>query len=62
MDVHFEPGPPPQITIKSSYELTNNGTRPLSELELRLPGKRRFNTSNVELIWDGQPLNSEPSP
>jgi len=62
IDVHFEPGPPPHITIKSSYELTNNGTRPLSELELRLPGKRRFNTSNVELIWDGQPLNSEPSP
>jgi hypothetical protein len=62
IDVHFEPGPPPHIAIKSSYELTNNGTRPLSELELRLPGKRRFKTSNVELTWDGQALDSEPSP
>jgi hypothetical protein len=62
VDVHFDPGPPPHISIKSSYELTNNGTRPLSELELRLPGKRRFKTSNVELTWDGQTLNTEPSP
>ena len=62
IDVHFAPGPPPHIAIKSSYELTNNGTLPLSVLELRLPGKRRFKTSNIELTWDGQTLNTEPSP
>lgn len=62
IDVHFEPGPPPHIAIKSSYELTNTGTHPLSQLELRLPGKRRFKTANVELTWDGQALNTEPSP
>jgi hypothetical protein len=62
IDVHFEPGPPAHVTIKSSYELTNNGTQPLSVLEIRLPGKRRFKTSNVELTWDGQSLNTEPSP
>lgn len=62
IDVHFDPGPPPHIAIKSSYELTNNGTAPLSVLELRLPGRRRFKTSNVELAWDGQAVNSEPSP
>jgi len=62
IDVHFDPGPPPHIAIKSSYELTNNGTHPLSVLELRLPGKRRFKSSNIELTWDGQALNTEPSP
>jgi hypothetical protein len=62
IDIHFEPGPPPHIAIKSSYELTNNGTRPLSALELRLPGKRRFKTSNIELTWDGQAVNTEQSP
>ena len=62
IEVHFTPGPPPHIAIKSSYQLTNNGTRPLSELELRLPAKRRFKSSNVELTWDGQKLSSEPSP
>jgi hypothetical protein len=62
IEVHFEPGPPPHIAIKSSYELTNNGTLPLSVLELRLPAKRRFKSSNVELTWDGQALNTEPSP
>jgi hypothetical protein len=61
IDVHFEPGPPPHIAIKSSYELTNNGTQPLSVLELRLPGRRRFKSSNVELTWDGQALDTVPS-
>jgi hypothetical protein len=62
IDIHFEPGPPPHIAIKSNYELTNNGTAPLSVFELRLPGKRRFKSSNVELTWDGQALDNEPSP
>jgi hypothetical protein len=62
IDVHFDPGPPPHIAIESSYELTNNETQPLSVLELRLPGKRRFKSSNIELTWDGQALDSEPSP
>jgi hypothetical protein len=62
IDVHFDPGPPPHIAIKSSYELTNNGTHPLSALELRLPGKQRFKTSNIELTWDGQAINIEQSP
>jgi hypothetical protein len=62
IDVSFEPGPPAHISIKSNYELINNGTRPLSELELRLPGKVRFKTSNIELTWDGQALHSGPSP
>jgi hypothetical protein len=61
VDVHFEPGPPPHIAIKSSYELTNNGTLPLSVVELRLPTKYRFKSSNVELTWDGQAISSEPS-
>ena len=62
IDVHFDPGPPPHIAIQSSYELTNIGTHPLSVLELRLPLNRRFKTSNVELTWDGERLNTEPSP
>jgi hypothetical protein len=62
IDVHFEPGPPPHIAIKSSYELTNNGTLPLFVVELRLPAKHRFKSSNVELTWDGQAISSEPSP
>ena len=62
IDVHFDPGPPPRIAIKSNYELTNNGTHPLSLLELRLPAKHRSKSSNVELTWDGQALDSEPSP
>jgi hypothetical protein len=62
IDVHFEPGPPSHIAIKSSYELTNNGTHPLSVLELRLPANRRFKASHVELTWDGQTLSTAPSP
>jgi hypothetical protein len=59
IDIHFEPGPPPRISIKSNYQLKNTGTRAFSDLELRLPGKRRFNSQNVSLKWDGQALAPE---
>jgi hypothetical protein len=61
IDVHFEPGPPPHISIKSNYQLKNTGTRAFSDLELRLPGRRRFNSQNVSLSWDGQALAAEES-
>ena len=62
IDVHFEPGPPPHISIKSNYQLRNTGTRPLSVLELRLPGRRRFKTANVTIEWDGHALPADQSP
>jgi hypothetical protein len=62
IDVHFEHGPPPHISIKSTYELRNTGTRPLSVLEIRLPGRRRFKSSDLSLTWDGQALTPEQSP
>jgi hypothetical protein len=61
IDVHFDAGPRPHISIKSNYELTNTGTRPLSVLELRLPGTRRFKSANVMIDWDGQALDREQS-
>ena len=61
IDVHFEPGPPPHISVKSNYELTNTGTKPLSVLELRLPGRRRFQAEGVKVDWDGQSLTGEQS-
>lgn len=61
IDVHFEPGPPPRISIKSDYQLKNTGTRAFADLELRLPGRRRFDSQNVNLSWDGQALAPEES-
>jgi hypothetical protein len=61
IDVHFEPGPPLRISIKSNYQLKNTGTRSFADLELRLPGRRRFNSQNVSLSWDGRALAPEES-
>lgn len=61
IDVHFEPGPPPHISIKTEYQLKNTGTRALSILELRLPGRRRFKTENVTIEWDGKALEAAQS-
>jgi hypothetical protein len=61
IDVHFEPGPAPHISIKSNYQLKNTGTRSFADLELRLPGRRRFNSQNVSVSWDGQALAPEES-
>jgi hypothetical protein len=61
IDVHFEAGPPPHISIKADYALTNRGTRPLTLLEIRLPGPRRFRSDSLGVQWDGQELPTEPS-
>ena len=61
VDVRFTPGPPPHISIDAQYEVSNTGTQPLSSLELRLPGRRRFKSSDVSLEWDGQELRVEQS-
>ena len=61
IDVHFEPGPPPHISIKTDYLLRNTGTRELSLLELRLPARRRFKSENVAIEWDGKTLEAVPS-
>ena len=58
MDVHFEPGASPHISIKSNYQLKNTGTRPISMLELRLPGRRRFTSTNVDHTSGTENLSS----
>jgi hypothetical protein len=61
IEVRFAPGPPPHISIDARYELTNTGTQSLSALELRLPARRRFKTSDLSLEWDGKSLSVEQS-
>jgi hypothetical protein len=62
IDVKFQPGPPPRISIQADYDLRNTGTRSLSSIEVRLPFQRRFKTSNLQLKWDNNSLTPEPSP
>jgi len=63
--VEFRPGPQPIIDIEAEYRLRNTGNRPLTSLELRLPGRRRFHFANPSATWDGQtaafaPLRDNP--
>ena len=62
VEVSFVPGPPPHISVKANYELTNVGTRPLRDLELRLPGSRRFLIQNLVVKWDSRDISNAPSP
>ncbi len=60
--VHFVGDPQPSIRIEADYRLRNNGNRPLSSLELRLPGRRRFHFADPHAEWDTQALAFGPSP
>jgi hypothetical protein len=60
--VHFVGAPQPSIHVETDYRLRNNGNRPLSSLELRLPGRRRFHFADPRAEWDAQALTFEPSP
>ncbi|MGC1618631.1 MAG: hypothetical protein WA765_09080 [Candidatus Acidiferrum sp.] len=60
--VQFEPGPNPLIRVDSDFRLRNTGNQPLSSLEVRLSGRRRFRIARSEAIWDGASLPEESVP
>jgi len=54
--VQFVPAPEPRIRIEAEYALKNTGNQPLCELELRLPGRRRFHFEETHATWDATVL------
>jgi hypothetical protein len=59
--VRFLPGPEPKILLEADYQMRNSGNQPLSSLELRLPGRRRFHVGASLADWDGAVLAFESS-
>lgn len=59
--VRFVGKPEPHIQVAADYHLKNTGTRPLEELELRLPG-RRFRLSELRATWDAKSMTLEQAP
>ena len=62
LSVQFRPAPEPIIRIDATYQLKNTGNQPLTLLELRLPGRRRFHFADPRAEWDKTALTFEPSP
>ena len=60
--VQFISAPQPIIRIEGVYQLKNTGNQPLTSLELRLPGRRRFHFSDPVGQWDTTPLTFAASP
>jgi hypothetical protein len=60
--VQFVSAPEPVIRIDAVYHLRNTGNQPLSSLEVRLPGRRRFNFQNFRAEWDAASLTTSVSP
>lgn len=60
--VQFVSAPQPVIRIDGLYELRNTGNQPLTSLELRLPGRRRFHFSDPVARWDKTALRFAASP
>jgi hypothetical protein len=60
--VEFVPAPQPVIRIEGVYQLRNTGNQPLTSLELRLPGHRRFHFSDPAAQWDKTAVTFAASP
>lgn len=60
--VRFVAAGDPQIRIEADYHLKNTGNRTLRELELRLPGRRRFRYQSPGVRWDSTAVTMQPSP
>jgi len=59
--VRFEPAPEPRILLAADYQLKNTGNQPLHELELRLPGRRRFHYDSPGAKWDSAAVTLQAS-
>lgn len=59
--VQFVSAPAPRIRIEADYQLRNTGNQPLQELELRLPGRRRFHYENPRVSWDAFAVTTQSS-
>jgi hypothetical protein len=62
IEVRFLQAPEPTIQINATYHLRNDGIRPLTTLELRLPGRRRFHFADPSVEWDGRAVTLDISP
>jgi hypothetical protein len=62
IEVHFVAAPEPTIHIDATYNLRNDGIRPLTTLELRLPGRRRFHFADPVVEWNGHAVKLDISP
>lgn len=60
--VQFVASPQPRIRIEADYQLRNTGNQPLTEIELRLPGKRRFHRAEPRAKWDSSSVALSDSP
>ncbi len=50
--VQFVASTEPRIRVEAEYSLKNSGNQPINELELRLPGRRRFHFNEPRVTWD----------
>ena len=60
--VQFVPAPEPRIRMDAEYRLKNTGNQALGELEVRLPGRRRFHFDGPRASWDATAITTEVSP
>lgn len=56
--VQFVAAPEPRIRVEAEYSLKNTGNWPLNELELRLPGRRRFHFDEPHATWDATAIST----
>jgi hypothetical protein len=57
--VQFVSAPEPRIRVEADYQLRNTGNQPLHDLELRLPGRRRFHYQDARASWDAVAVTAE---
>jgi len=62
IQVQFDPAPVPKIRVDATYQLRNTGTRSVPDMQLRLPGRRRFRLAQAQATWDGVLLREQTSP
>ena len=61
-EVHFVPGPTPELQIHSTYTLLNSGTTNLSFIDVNFPDEKLYGRRNLRVELDGREVTPAQLP
>lgn len=61
-EVHFLPGPPPELQVRSVYTLQNFGTTSLSFIDITFPDEKLYGRKNLHVELDGHEITPSKLP
>jgi len=62
IEVRYVAAPAPHLAVRASYRLNNSGSRPLTSIDVRLPGEIAFGRESLRIQLDNRDVSPQFAP